>query len=178
MKRLIILLLALTVMLALAAAPVSADPPTAADGDWTYDVDLDSLVQVPVGPNLLTYAEDVGTWTGTFNGLSNERFVVFCVPKADGRFFNYYRGVMSFPNGVEVTDADGVLYAGSMVIKTNGLQISDTCMPSLDFDWHGRWRIIGGSGELGNGDPARIRGHGTFEGPSFTLKYEGQVHFR
>lgn len=178
MKRSITLLLALTVALTLAAVPVAAEPPIPADGHWTYVVDLDSIVQVPAGPNLFTFAEDEGTWSGTFNGISHERFVVLCLPKKDGRHLNFYRGVMSFDDGVVVEDdAGNALYTGSMVVRTNGLQVSDTCLPSVEFDWHGRWRIIGGSGELANGEPAGIQGRGTFEGPSFSLTYDGQIHF-
>ena len=139
--------------------PASAGPPQDAAGEWKY---LPTLVDFKqAGPNLFLYGTDVGTWTGTFDGESTEDFVVVCHPKAG---FSFYKGTIEFTGTVDGQE-------GTLTIKTNGKQESDTCDPSPAI-WHGRWVIIGGTGDL-----ADLHGNGTFTGPSLDLDYEGQIHF-
>jgi len=165
MKRLIVLLLMLTVAFALAAVPVSAGPKVEASGTWDYSLTGPPEVKV-AGPNVFIHGQDRGEWEGTFEGYTEEEFVVVCHPKAG---FSFYKGEMTFYGTVK--DESGIPQEGTMVLKTNGKQYSDTCDPSPAI-WHGRWVIIGGTGGLAN-----VHGQGTFEGPSFHLLYEGRIHF-
>ena len=165
MKKLFVLLLALTVALMLAAVPVSAGQPTAASGTWDYSLTGDLEVKV-AGPNVFMFGQDRGEWGGTFEGYTEEDFVVICHPKAG---FSLYMGEMIFYG--TVVDEFGVQHEGTMVLKTNGKQYSDTCLPS-SAEWNGHWVIIGGTDGL-----ADLHGQGTFHGPSFKLEYAGQTHF-
>lgn len=70
-----------------------------------------------------------------------------------------------------VVDETGIEREGTMVLRTNGWQYSDTCDPS-PAEWVGHWVITGGTEGLAN-----VHGQGTFHGPSFHLIYQGQVHF-
>ncbi|MDJ0768224.1 MAG: hypothetical protein QNJ12_05495 [Ilumatobacter sp.] len=69
-----------------------------------------------------------------------------------------------------VMDADGVMHEGTLQLLAIGEQDPGLPTPS-DFPWEGRWFIRGGTGDL-----AGARGHGTGEGPSFVLTYEGEIH--
>jgi hypothetical protein len=158
MKRLLVLPLVLFALL-FGAAPASAGPPQEASGEWTYVPTLVGVKQA--GPNLFFYGTDIGTWTGTFEGTTTEDFVVVCHPNAGVTF---YKGTMEFTGSVDGRE-------GTMILKTNGIQATDTCDPS-PAPWSGRWVIIGGTGEL-----ADVHGTGTFTGPSLDLDYSGQVHF-
>ena len=165
MKRSIVLLLVSTVALTLMAVPVSADTPTTASGTWDYELVGDLGVKV-AGPNVFLYGQDRGEWAGSFDGYTEEDFVVVCHPKAG---FSFYKGEMTF-YGTAV-DESGVRHEGTMILKTTGKQHSDTCDPS-PAQWEGHWVIIGGTEGLAN-----LHGQGTFHGPSFHLIYEGQIHF-
>jgi hypothetical protein len=165
MKKLFVLLLVLTVALALAAVPVSAGQPTAASGTWDYALTGPPEVKV-AGPNVFIYGQDRGEWGGTFEGYTEEEFVVICHANAG---FSFYKGKMTFYG--TVVDESGIQHEGTMVLKTNGKQYSDTCDPS-PAEWNGHWVIIGGTDGL-----ADTHGQGTFHGPSFHLIYEGQIHF-
>jgi len=165
MKRSIILLLAMTVALTLAAVPVLAGQPPTASGTWDYSLTAPPEVKV-AGPNVFIYGQDHGDWLGTFDGYTEEEFVVICHAKAG---FSLYMGAMTFYGTVE--DESGMRHEGTMTLKTNGKQYSDTCDPS-PAEWNGHWVITGGAEGLAN-----VHGQGTFDGPSFHLNYEGQVHF-
>lgn len=164
MRRSIILLV-VTVALSLAAVPVSAGPPMPASGTWDYALTAPPVVEM-AGPNVFIYGQDHGEWHGTFEGFSEEEFVIVCHASAG---FAYYRGEMTFYG--TVLDESGIRREGSMALKASGKQYTDTCDPS-PAEWNGQWVIIGGTGGL-----AEVHGQGTFDGPSFHLLYEGQVHF-
>ncbi len=163
MRRSIVVLLVLAVALALAAVPVSAHPQPNASGTWDYE-----LVGIPEilvdGSTVIIRGQDIGEWHGTFEGFTEEDFVVICYPGV-----NLYRGEMTFTGSVE--DEWGTWHEGTMVLKTRGTQYSDTCEPS-PAEWNGRWVIDGGTGGL-----ADIDGRGTFHGPSFHPLYEGHIEF-
>ncbi len=165
MKRSTVLLLVLAVALTLAAVPVSAGPPAPVSGTWDYALTGPPEVRV-AGPNVFIYGQDRGEWGGSFDGYTEEEFVVVCHPNAG---FSFYKGEMTFYG--TVADESGVEYEGTMVLKANGTQYSDTCDPS-PAEWEGQWVIIGGTEDLSN-----VHGQGTFHGPSFHLLYEGQIHF-
>ncbi len=165
MRRSAVVLAVSTFALVLATVPALAGPPVEASGTWDYALTAPPEFRL-AGPNVFIYGQDRGEWGGTFDGFTEEEFVVVCHAKAG---FSFYKGEMTFHG--TVLDEDGVPQAGSMVIKTNGKQFSDTCDPS-PAEWEGHWVIIGGTGGL-----AGVHGHGTFHGPSFSLIYEGQVHF-
>ncbi|MDH3261589.1 MAG: hypothetical protein OEM81_11925 [Acidimicrobiia bacterium] len=165
--RALILLVMVTALLLVSVAPVGAAPGTAnASGTWDYVLTAEPEVKV-AGPNMFIYGQDHGVWGGTFEGFTEEEFVVVCHPKAG---FSFYKGEMTFNGTVE--DESGTQHEGTMVIKTNAKQVSDTCEPSLDAVWEGHWVIIGGTEGLAN-----VHGQGTFGGISFHAEYEGQIHF-
>lgn len=165
MKRSIVLTLVLTVAVALVAVPVSADQPMTVSGTWDYSITGPPEVKV-AGPNVFIYGQDRGESAGTFEGFTEEEFVVACHPNAG---FAFYKGEMTFTG--TVVDESGSRQEGTMVLKTNGIQCTDTCDPS-PAEWEGHWVIIGGTEGLTN-----VHGQGTFHGPSFHLIYEGQTHF-
>jgi hypothetical protein len=165
MKRSIVLLLVLTVALGLVAVPVSAGPPSPASGTWDYALTAPPDVRL-AGPNVFIYGQDRGEWAGTLEGFTEEEFVVACHPNGG---FSFYKGEATFHG--TVMDETGIRHEGAMVIKANGKQVADTCDPS-PAEWEGHWVIIGGTDGLAN-----VHGQGTFHGPSFSLIYEGQVHF-
>ncbi len=165
MKRLTVLLMVLTYSFTVATVPVSAGPPVPASGTWDYALTGPPEVRV-AGRNVFIYGQDRGEWGGTFDGYTEEEFVVVCHPTAG---FSFYKGEMTFYG--TVVDESGVEYEGSMVLKTNGKQYADTCEPNPS-EWQGHWVIIGGTEGL-----ADIHGQGTFSGPSFHLLYKGQIHF-
>jgi hypothetical protein len=165
MKRSIVLTLMLAIALTLAAVPVSAGPPAPVSGTWDYALTGPPEIRV-AGPNVFIYGQDRGEWGGGFDGYTEEEFVVVCHPNAG---FSFYEGEMTFYG--TVADESGVEHEGTMVLKTNGRQYSDTCDPS-PAEWEGHWVIIGGTEDLSN-----VHGQGTFHGPSFHLLYEGQIHF-
>lgn len=165
MKRSIALLLALTATLALTAVPVSADSPTTVAGTWDYE-DVGIPVIKDYGSIVFVFGQDRGEWGGSFQGVTEEDFVVVCLLNAG---VNFYVGEMTFDG--TVLDESGVPQEGTMTLRTMGKQYSDTCEPS-PAEWNGRWVASGGTGGLDG-----IRGRGTFHGPSYHLLYEGRVHF-
>lgn len=168
MKKSIVLLLAMAVAMTLTAAPVSAGPKVEASGSWTYFADFVSETEYR-GQNAFLYGTDDGIWEGTFTGTHREYFEVACHLRGG---FSFYTGEITFTGTVE--DESGALRSGTMLIKTNGKvdAVDPDCGPIFHEDWVGHWVIIGGTGDLAN-----IHGQGTFEGPSGTVDYEGQIHF-
>lgn len=168
MKKSIVLLLVLTALLVLAAVPVSADPKVEASGSWTY---LPTSVSEPEfrGQNVFLYGTDLGVWEGTITGTHEEEFEVVCHLQGG---FSFYKGDIAFTGTVE--DESGALRSGTMVIKANAKvdAVSPDCGPIFDTNWYGHWVITGGTGDLAN-----VHGHGTLEGPSGAVSYEGQIHF-
>ncbi|HSF84375.1 MAG TPA: hypothetical protein VLG28_01785 [Acidimicrobiia bacterium] len=165
MKRLMVMLLALTVALTLGAFPVLASAEPNASGTWDYTLTAPPEIEV-AGPNVFFYGQDRGEWGGTFEGYSQEEFVLVCHPTAG---FSFYKGEMTFYG--TVFDEAGAPHEGTMVLKTNGKQYSDACEPSSAL-WEGHWVIISGTEGLAN-----VHGHGTFDGPSFHLRYAGYIDF-
>jgi hypothetical protein len=150
MRKLVAIPLVVVAM-AMVAVPAVAAPSIDVEGEWTYVPDF--WVVKEVGPNLFIEGTDVGTWTGSLEGTSEEEFVgVF--HKDNGN----YQGVMEFTGSVL-----GVY--GTMTIKTNGVL--------QDGSWTGNWVIKHGTGDL-----AGVHGQGTFWGPPLDLDYEGRVHFK
>ena len=162
MRRSVVVLLVLAVALAL-AAPVSAEPKIGVSGTWDYE-DFGIPEVIVDGSTVIIRGQDIGEWHGTFEGVTEEDFVVICYPGV-----NVYRGEMTFTGSVE--DYSGTWHEGTMVIKTRGKQYSDTCEPG-PAEWNGRWILDSGTGGL-----ADIEGRGTFYGPSYHLLYEGHVEF-
>ena len=165
MKKSIVRLLALAVAMAALAVPASAGQPVMASGTWDYSLTGPPDVKV-AGPNVFVFGQDRGEWAGSFEGFTEEEFVVICHANAG---LSVYQGEMTFDGSV--LDQSGVRQEGTMVLKTNGMQRSDTGDPS-PAEWRGHWVIINGTEGLAN-----LHGQGTFHGPSSHLVYEGQIDF-
>lgn len=164
MKRLLLIPLVLCALVLGMTAAV-ATPPEEASGDWTYVVDIPGLSFRTAGNTTFVYGKEVSTFTGTFDGMSEDEFVVVCHQKGPESFMNFAKITIDFTgevNGLE----------GGLTIKATGKEDSNTCDPSLEAIWSGKWVIVGGTGEL-----ADLHGTGTWTGPSFTLEYTGKIHF-
>jgi hypothetical protein len=111
MKKFRVLLLVLTVALTLVAVPVSAGPPIAASGTWDYGLTGPPELRV-AGPIVFIYGQDRGEWGGTFEGYTEEEFVVICHPNAG---MSFYKGEMTFYG--TVVDELGIQQQGTMVLR-------------------------------------------------------------
>lgn len=164
MKRLLLIPLMLC-GLVLGIAPLAlAAPPSEASGDWKYVPDLSGLTARTAGNNTFVSGTEISTFTGAFEGTSDDEFVVVCHQKGPESFMNWVKITIDFTGVV-----DG--RAGDMTMKATGKQDSTTCDPSGAI-WSGTWVIIGGTGALSD-----LHGVGTWSGPSFDLDYSGQIHF-
>lgn len=153
--RRLIALMALVFTLVLAPAVLSyAMPPEPASGTWTY-VLTHLEVTKEAGDNIFRYGEEIGTWHGTFEGTSEDYFELVVHPKG----FVTCQGRIDFEGSVNGR-------SGTMVILFVGKKNLETGL------WSGKWVILNGAGDLVN-----LRGHGTWDGPSFSLEYAGQIHF-
>ena len=146
----------------IAPAPVSAKPPTEVTFVENYTVDPAALEVRTAGPNtFLSGSTATDVWSGDVSGTATQEFVVVNHSVAG---FNFYTGRVEFTGTVLGRE-------GTMVMKVNGKQASESALPS-DAMWAGHWVIIGGTGDL-----AKLHGQGTLSGPSLTLTFEGDVHF-
>lgn len=162
MKRLTLVPLMLGALM-LGVAPAAAGPPEEAGGEWTYVPDLAGLTFRTAGNTTFVEGTEASTFTGTFEGTSNDEFVVVCHQKGPDSM-NFVKGTIAFTGEVGG-------HVGDLTMKFIGKQDSTTCDPSGAI-WFGTWVIIGGTGEL-----ADLHGHGTWTGPSFDLDYTGKIHF-
>jgi len=161
MKRLLLIPFMLCALV-LGAIPAHAGPPAEASGDWTYG--LPGITgQRLAGPNVFLYGTGTSTLTGTFEGTSEDEFVVVCHQKGPESVNSFVNWTIEFTGEVNGRE-------GTLAMKATGKQTSNTCDPS-DAIWTGRWVIIGGTDEL-----ADLHGNGTWTGPSFELEYFGQIH--
>ncbi|SEI96924.1 hypothetical protein [Demequina mangrovi] len=161
MKKLLALPLVAAALI-VAAPPAMAGPPSDAEGEWTYGVTgIDFRY---AGNTTFAYGTEHSYFTGTFDGESDDEFVVICHEMRTGMFNNWVRGTIDFTGSVEGRD-------GTMTMKFVGKQTSTTCDPS-DAIWNGTWTVVGDEGDL-----ADLHGQGTWTGPSFDLDYAGRIHF-
>lgn len=163
MKRLLLIPLVLCALM-LGVTPALAGPPEEASGDWTYVPDLDGLTVRTVGNTTFIHAKEDSTFTGTFEGTSNDELVVVCHQKGPESFNTFVKITIDFTGEV-----DGRV--GGLTMKATGKQESKVCEPSGAI-WFGKWVIVGGTGEL-----ADLHGNGAWTGPSFDLDYTGKIHF-
>lgn len=153
-KTLTLLVYSVTLLSALLIPAIYASPPVPVSGEWTYAVTLYEEVKDANG-NTFKYGEEIGTWTGTFEGTS----------------FDYFELVIH-PNGF-VTCQGRIAFTGSVDGKSGTMEILFVGKKDLTVNlWSGKWVILGSAGEL-----TGLKGHGTWEGPSFDLDYEGYMHF-
>jgi len=157
MRKLSALIACLVSLLPILLIPiVHATPPQTAEGEWKYSLLPGYPVTTKVaGGNTFRYGEEEGTWTGTFDGTSEDYFEVIMHPSG----FVTCQGQINFDGTVNGK-------SGTMVILFVGKKNLETGL------WSGKWVILSGTGDLAN-----LRGKGTWEGPSFDLDYSGQIHF-
>ena len=153
-KKFSALLVCLVSLLPILIPAICATPSEPASGTWEYTVTLLEDTKV-AGGNLFRYGEEIGTWTGTFEGTSEDYFELVVHPSG----FVTCQGQINF---------DGIVKgkSGTMVILFVGKKNLEIGL------WSGKWVILSGTGDLAN-----LRGKGTWEGPSFNLDYSGQIHF-
>jgi hypothetical protein len=154
-KRLSALLICVVVLLStLLITAVHSTPPEPASGTWTYYNTLKTKTKEADG-NTFIYGEEVGTWTGTFEGSSFDVFTVIKHPSG----FVTCKGLINFDGFVGGKEGTlDILFAGKKDLET-GL-------------WSGKWVILTGTDYLAN-----LRGQGTWWGPSMDLDYAGKIHF-
>jgi hypothetical protein len=133
---------------------VYATPPEPASGTWTYALTSIETTKNANG-NTFKYGEEIGTWTGTFVGISYDYFELVVHPKG----FVTCQGRIAFDGSVNGESGTmDILFVGKKDLAA-GL-------------WSGKWVIIGGTGGLEN-----LQGRGTWNGPSVDLDYSGMIHF-
>jgi hypothetical protein len=151
-------------LLSMLSVPVHGGPPTTAEGLWRYLPTTNETVRV-AGGNTFIYAEEVGEWTGTFEGESTEVGVV--VIHSAG--FASFKGIVSLVGSVGGK-------SGTLEIQVVGKK--PDLLPGTE--WDGKWVILSGTGDLAN-----LRGHGTWWGPGWqgdptewgNIPYAGEIHF-
>ncbi|MGI9577878.1 MAG: DUF3224 domain-containing protein [Microthrixaceae bacterium] len=163
MKRLLMVPLVMCALM-LGVTTAAAGPPEEASGDWTYVPDLAGLTFRTAGNTTFVEGTEVSTFNGTFEGTSDDEFVVVCHQKGLESYMNFVKITIEFTGEVEGR-------AGELTMKATGKQDSTTCDPSGAI-WSGKWVILGGTDEL-----ADLHGNGTWSGPSFDLDYTGKIHF-
>ena len=148
------MVLAFTLM-SVPAVLIHATPRKVASGTWTYVVTSIEVTKTANG-NIFKYGEEIGTWTGTFEGTSFDYFEVIVHPKG----FVTCQGRIAFDGTVNGESGTmDILFVGKKDLVT-GL-------------WSGKWVILGGTGGLAN-----LQGRGMWDGPSFDLDYSGWIHFK
>ena len=163
-RRLLVLVVALSLALAGLAAPAGAARPIdVEDGAWTYvPDDLTPEPDKVVGQNVFISNSATGTWTATtlLAGDVTEDFVVVIHKGLHGT----YQGLVTFEGVVDGKE-------GTLQIKTNGSGPWPP-NPEPEGDWSGSWVILSGTDDLSN-----LRGQGSWWGPLGNLLFDGKVHF-
>jgi len=163
MKRLLLIPLALFALM-LSVTPAGAEQPEDAAGEWAYAPEVTGVRTA--GNTTFIYGTEVGTFTGTFEGTSNDEWVVVCHQKGPESFMTSIRITVEFIGKVDGRD-------GGFTMKASAKQESTACGPTGAI-WYGKWVIISGTGDL-----ADLHGNGEFGGPDnlFKLGYTGKIHF-
>ena len=122
-------------------------------GVWCYlprprDASYDYLKLI--GNSEFISISDVGDWTGTFTGTSEDYGMQ--ISHFTDRIM--YIGVVSF----DAVEVDGK--SGGLEMYVSGKK------PDLNSDWRGSWVITLGRGELAN-----LQGHGSWWGPGWYYNY-------
>ena len=161
MKRMLLALLALSVMLSMRSRSAPAEAPTTSSGLWRYKPTIEQVRVVDSKAFFETSAE--GVWTGTFIGASTEAGQVVI----DGSGLWSLSGTISFPQ-VTVDRRSGALELSIVGER-----------PNVTADWQGEWVILSGTGDL-----ATLRGQGTWWAPAApeagewsVAYYGGEVDF-
>jgi hypothetical protein len=160
-KRSIALMALVFALLLLPTIITYAKPPESVSGEWFYTPYKVEITK-EVGGNTFKYGEEDGTWTGNFEGSSNDFFNVIAHPSG----FVTCQGRINFEGTVNNKE-------GSMVILFVGKKNLETGL------WLGKWVILSGTDDLEN-----LNGQGTWSGPGWIggpdpgeLIYEGKIHF-
>ncbi len=148
----------------------NASPPENASGSWYYIPPMIPEEEKKiVGGNTILTGTEVGNWTGTFHGDSQDCFdmdppILDCAEsKGDG-------GVTIHPDGHMNYTATILFSLVSVDDKNGGLELRvNGKFPNASSEWEGQWVIIGGTGELAN-----LHGQGTWWGPGFVPPPEGE----
>lgn len=160
MNKKVWMLVTIFVVVLVLSASVQAGPPDTAEGLWRYQPFI--VGARTAGCNTFLDTLENGLWSGTFEGTSTE----------DGKVVIHCSGAWSFK---AIVSYDGTVngQAGTLRMSVVGSR------PDAFTDWHGRWVILSGTGEL-----ATLRGQGTWWGPGAPdvgqwgdIYYEGNVHF-
>ncbi|HSG26513.1 MAG TPA: DUF3224 domain-containing protein [Anaerolineales bacterium] len=160
-KWLVLIAVMMIGLMMVVSSPVMAGPPETAEGFFYH---MPELVDIRfAGRNAFMEITDVATWTGTFEGTSTMQAVVS----------------LYGPEDTDPALVKGIFeFEGEVQGKTGTLQILLRAWWHPEVEWHGYWKIIGGTGELAN-----LRGQGTTSGldPGFgnvaENEYSGKIHF-
>ncbi len=154
-----------TLMATIWAVASYAGPSQKAEGLWEYiptsvvpEIALTCDDALPVPPGVLALTE-IGQWSGTFNGSSNEsgKLIIHCTG-----WFSFF-AIVSFDN-VEVNGKYGAMY-----MRVAGSK------PDPFADWCGSWTILDGTDEL-----TSLRGSGNWWGPGYNPgvpEQWGQIYY-
>jgi hypothetical protein len=157
----IFLLLLVSMLVFMQAAPAAASEPVDVSGILTYIPYPVGEPKIAGGSTFFQTAEE-SWYVGGFVGTADDECTV--IVHANGSWT--YNAVSYFTGTVNGQ-------AGEMTMRLNGRR------PDASSEWTGEWVILGGSGEL-----AGLHGQGIFYGvgsPGFgepgEITYEGQIHF-
>lgn len=150
-RKILLTVLSIVLLATPFVSMVYATPPETASGAWTY---VPTFTQEVRGRNMFRYGEEDSTWTGTFEGTSEDVFTAVIHPSGvvTVKGLIDFRGIV---NGAE----------GTLVVRFVGSRV-------LPGDWYGQWVILSGEGDLDN-----LHGRGTWWGPPTVVDYSGQIHF-
>lgn len=161
-----VLALAVVTVVAFAAGPKKAKKHQAAEGEWCYLPQTLEYTEYPDGSFSMITIEENSTWTGTFEGTSDE----------DGYIFmSGLHGYWMFRGDIRFTDVTVDGKSGELFMEGTGWR------PDAMSTWDGPWVITGGTGEL-----TGLRGSGRAFGVGYTgdppdepgcVAYEGIIYF-
>jgi hypothetical protein len=162
------MLAALAVLvLVLATAPAAmAAPPgssTQVSGGWTWVNTGVTVDPMPDG-SLLISGTEIGTWTGSFRGTSDDVFQMTQTPPVDDP--DHWG-----PGWGTLT----ATFDGKVGVKTGTMTMYVTFWWAADdIHYHGTWEILAGTGAL-----KHVTGSGTWvSGVGADATYAGSVHWK
>ena len=162
----IVLTLAVVTVVALAAGPTKVKKHQVAQGEWCYLPQTLEYTEYPDGSFSMITIEENSTWTGTFEGTSNEDGYLF---GSGPHGFTMFRGEVHFTDVI----VDG--RSGELFMEATGWKAD------AETPWDGPWVITGGTGELeglrGSGRGGGIGYTGDPPGEPACVTYEGVIYF-
>ena len=162
-SRILITVLVVAFVSTLSVPAYANKPHTTVGGRWEYLVDPYEDERW-AGGNYFFTVTDTGTWTGGFEGTSED--IGKAVVDSSGSIF--YKSMVSFDGKVWDESTGACLGEGTLEISFVGKCCDE------EGGWQGTWVILNGTGSL-----ATLHGQGTWGNDDPTQPvayYSGQIH--